>query len=297
MIYGNTKTQSQVLQTIKNVTNNKKWAFLIFGGPSQIGKTSFAIEIARDILWDYFLQDMLHIVDFGPKIQKKHILKIEYKETETSKILLKDYKYKDLGIREINERLSKSPVWQYKILIIENIDRLNVPSSNAFLKTCEEMNPNNIIIATTSNTKNLLETMISRAFLFRFESLTDDGMIDFIKNKLSDKIWNTDIQDILDIANGMPWLLFDILQKRDEEWFWLFDFISEFEKIEYGQKTQICHFFDKIHKKWFLDDFLNIIIYKKKHINNIQNFLNIRKNLNNSITDKNVFLNFAILYK
>lgn len=56
----------------------------------------------------------------------------------------------------------------YKVVLLENIERMTNAAANAFLKTFEEPLPNRLIIATTSNRDALLDTIVSRAFLIPF---------------------------------------------------------------------------------------------------------------------------------
>jgi DNA polymerase III gamma/tau subunit len=58
--------------------------------------------------------------------------------------------YQDYGIREVNSRLVKSPAGKWKAIVIEDIERMNDASANAFLKMLEEPLPGRLIIATTS---------------------------------------------------------------------------------------------------------------------------------------------------
>jgi len=47
---------------------------------------------------------------------------------------------------------------------------MSISAINAFLKTCEEPLPNRIILATTANKSQVLETIISRSITIPFDS-------------------------------------------------------------------------------------------------------------------------------
>jgi DNA polymerase III gamma/tau subunit len=47
---------------------------------------------------------------------------------------------------------------------------MSISAINAFLKTCEEPLPNRIILATTANKSQILETIISRSITISFDS-------------------------------------------------------------------------------------------------------------------------------
>ena len=80
-----------------------------------------------------------------------------------------DISYVDMGTRDIVKRCSLSPLGQYKVIFLENIERMTISAANAFLKTFEEPLPGRLIIATTSNKDGLLDTIISRAFIVNFQ--------------------------------------------------------------------------------------------------------------------------------
>jgi DNA polymerase III delta prime subunit len=127
-------------------------------------------------LGQYYPNDFLYIKDFSIQLKKQHNIKVEEDRKETYKILLNEHNYKDIGTREINLRLQQSPAGKNKILLIENIERMTISAINAFLKACEEPLPNRIIMATTANKSQILDTVISRA-------ITIDASHDNIKNK------------------------------------------------------------------------------------------------------------------
>ena len=54
---------------------------------------------------------------------------------------------------------------------------MNESAYNAFLKTCEELLPNKIIVATTSNKSKILTTIISRAIVIPFYEYSYDDML------------------------------------------------------------------------------------------------------------------------
>ena len=58
---------------------------------------------------------------------------------------------------------------------------MTIGAINAFLKNCEEPLPNRIIIATTSNRLQLLDTVLSRAILIPFAQLSNQEMNEFAK--------------------------------------------------------------------------------------------------------------------
>lgn len=77
------------------------------------------------------------------------------------------------AIRWVQNRLSLSKNEARKrVCIIEDADRMNVNTANAFLKTLEEPPQDTVIILTTSKPNSLLPTIISRCQRVAFNNLT-----------------------------------------------------------------------------------------------------------------------------
>ncbi len=78
------------------------------------------------------------------------------------------------AIRWVQNRLSLSKNEASKrICIIEDADRMNINTANAFLKTLEEPPPDTVIILTTSKPNSLLPTILSRCQRVAFNNLTN----------------------------------------------------------------------------------------------------------------------------
>ena len=274
------KLLEQYLNT--SVSDWEKIKFFILSGPSGVGKSETVVEMSKKILWDYFYNDFLHIKDFSKKLWKEHELKVEYNsDNATSKELLDTYKYTDLWTREINQRLWLSPAWTKRILLIENIERMNRAAMNAFLKTCEEPLANRIILATTSNKSRLLDTIISRAiiipfFEYSYEELEnycdekwyfswDKGLKSFVCMMSMWKIWNVD-------------LFHEKISENEELKDQFKNIISILEKENLWVKYQSLL---SISNNWFIEPVLDwLISYYIFHeqFDKAQNWLNIRKN-------------------
>lgn len=168
-----TKTRQNSADILKkyidaSLADNKSISFFILNGLQGIGKSKVAQDLSKELLWQYFANDFLHIKDFSTQLKKTHSIKVQKKEDETYKTLFKEYNYQDLGTREINSWLLQSPAGSAKIILIENIERMTIGAINAFLKTCEEPLQNRIIIATTANKSQIIDTIISRAIIIPF---------------------------------------------------------------------------------------------------------------------------------
>ncbi len=102
------------------------------------------------------------------------------------------------AIRWVQNRLSLSKNEAKKrICIIEDADRMNVNTANAFLKTLEEPPPDTVIILTSSKQNSLLPTILSRCQRVAFNNLSnstverilrEDFDLDIVKAKTYAKI-------------------------------------------------------------------------------------------------------------
>ncbi len=146
----------------KAIAQSDSFPFVLLVGPGQIGKSTAALTYVRHCLGDYVRQDFLHIQDQTTVFGKKHSIKVENNEVIT---ISKEENYQDRGAREIIDRLNLSPVWNRKIVLLENIERMTIAATNALLKSLEEPLPQRQIIATVSNKDLLLETILSRALV------------------------------------------------------------------------------------------------------------------------------------
>ncbi len=85
----------------------------------------------------------------------------------------------------------------FKIAIIEDIDRLSSQAANALLKTLEEPPERAVIIITAQDVNSVLSTIRSRSQIIRLNYLSDNQIRDYIKTKIS-----SDIDEIVLLANG-----------------------------------------------------------------------------------------------
>ena len=233
--------------------------FLIISGPQHIGKSSIIKELLKEKMGNYFVTDLLQIQDFSEQLEKKHNLKLKTVLTsETFKTLIKEQNYQDIGIRDINNRLQQSAIGKYKIVFLENIERMLPEAANAFLKTCEEPLPKRLIIATTSNSTQLLETILSRALTIKFNEVADSKLLPWMNDK---KIFseNDELKQlIINMAMGKPGIvqrMHDMIQKEP-------DLEKTFINLIHNLSTNTKRFFShdalkKLYKYGILEAFID----------------------------------------
>lgn len=70
-----------------------------------------------------------------------------------------------------------------KVFLISGCDQMNPQSSNSLLKILEEPPKDSILLLTTSRINSLLPTIIGRCQKIRFDNLTKEEILSYIKNK------------------------------------------------------------------------------------------------------------------
>lgn len=154
------------------------------------------------VYWEKNIWKTDFMLDFLSKKNDYEILKILWKTSikidENENI---DWEQK-LGTSQIQNFFQTTSFKKWKIIFIENIERLSDSAAQAFLKTLEEPGENNFILATSSTILSLPATIASRASILSFQndfssenfltqnSIFDTFLIDFTgrRKKIAEKL-------------------------------------------------------------------------------------------------------------
>ena len=155
----------------ENLAKNSVSHTTLLVGPRKIGKFSILKRMAQ------FLQsadEESYDCKTCRQIQEDaHIDTIVYKR-DGNELGIKDF-------RRLKEVLHLSPQAKYKIVIIQDIERLSIPLLNAMLKILEEPPKNALFFLTCSDSEQVPETIVSRARTFVTGTATDDEIRDFLE--------------------------------------------------------------------------------------------------------------------
>jgi len=148
-------------------------AFL-FVGSSDVGKFETAINFAK-----FLNSDESGAIDKGIHPDVYIIEKLEgKKEIVDSQIIDKDKK------EGVIYKINNNPIsGKFNIIIIKDAELMNKTVSNTILKSLEEPKNNTIFILTTTNKKNILETIISRCLVIDFSLLNKEEAYELIEDK------------------------------------------------------------------------------------------------------------------
>lgn len=203
-------------------------------------------------------------------------------------------------IRQIIGNISVKPYENvYRIIIVENGDKLTSESQDAFLKTLEEPEGNNIFILLTENYNNLLPTIISRCQVFNFLRV---NIVD-MKSVLSRQGLGTpeEIEFAIAKSDGIIGRAIEILNNKDfrqnpKEYGELLEIVLEGSREEIFRLSEIL-----VQNKddgakllgFLLSYFRDILIIKdlggKEHIINHDISLNIMERCSEKLEEENLF--------
>jgi DNA polymerase-3 subunit delta' len=143
----------------------------LFMGPVGVGKYTTALEMARAIILssdpqgEAYWREGVH-PDFKliERIDKKNMIGIEQVTRELEPWLaLKPYRARR------------------RVVIIKDAQLLSLPAANALLKTLEEP-PEYAVIILVADENNLIETIISRCQLIKFNSLNESDLAAYLSD-------------------------------------------------------------------------------------------------------------------
>ena len=269
--------------SLKNNLHNK----LLLSGNKGIGKSTFAFHLinyffSHDEEGSYNLED--NLIDINNKSYK-----LVSNNTHPNLLLIDSADKKFIEISKIRDTLNFSSKTSFsnkkKIVLINNVEKMNINASNALLKILEEPSTNLFFILIHSSHKKLISTINSRCIKFNF----------FITESEKEKIINNIIDN--DFYAGL-WSDFKIRYLSPKFYIDLCDFINK-EKIELND-LDINFLLNYIFNKWnyLKDDFtienlqilIEIYFYNKiLSRNNFENDYKSFKQTMNKINNMNKF--------
>jgi len=251
MIYWNHVAKNILWKIEEKIKNwDLQSGFFLVAGPKNIWKKSLIKELINRI-W-VLPTDVLFVEDEWKIDGKIHTIKVDSDDD------------KQPWARQIAEFLSTTWFWNFKIVFIENIERMTVSSANALLKIFEEPPKWVFIFATTSNKNKILDTILSRAILINMFPLNKEDFDEF----LAQNMISLD-EHKKNILYAVSWWRIGLANKLLEENSELLDKIEEFITLE-EKNSDINSRFTLL--KDFIQDgsinlFLDWLIFYYSHTN------------------------------
>jgi DNA polymerase-3 subunit delta' len=195
--FGN-QNVAEVLEDM--ITRGRVTQTLLFSGPEGVGKATLARRFAAILLHD------AHKIEHDDLSLESNLTLIADREKWTSDKRNEDPLFfashpdfvtfpPDGPLRQITiqqmrflkDRATLKPLkGNWRVFLIDQIDRANEQAANSLLKTLEEPPPHLILILTARNPYDLLPTIRSRSVPFRLSRLSDPEMREYITFKALD---------------------------------------------------------------------------------------------------------------
>lgn len=267
-------------KALKN--DNLSHAYL-FLGPKHIGKRTLAKKLISNILC-YHEEPTKKNIPCGICIHCQELNKKTHpdvywikKETDKKNITVEQ-------IRNLEDKLKTYSILKnYKIIVIENIENLNLASANSLLKTLEEPTKKTTFILTASTLNNLPKTIASRTQVIKFKPVPTQEIVGSL-TKLEPN--NSNIKNFATISFGKPGLAILFLENKifwDNYAFQLNNFVALTqsklsERIKFAEKLTASekNIIQKNKKIISLINFWQIIL---------RDWLLIQSNLNSRIVN------------
>ncbi len=181
-ILGNESVKKQLLQAFeKNSLPNT----LLFYGPKGLGKSLFAIALAKMVLGktDHRIESGNH-----PDLYQF------FTEGKTRM-------HSIISMRSLTQQVFSSPFEaKEKIFIVHDAERMLPSASNALLKTLEEPLLDTHIILLSSSPDELLPTILSRCVKIAFSPIQEEEIYGFLINK--EKFASSKAKELAKLAEG-----------------------------------------------------------------------------------------------
>ncbi len=271
-IFGHGKQLFELESDLK--LGNLPHAYL-FSGPSQIGKFSIAKMFAQILQCE---EKLCGTCNNCIQMSKGYQLDTIILEDDLESIKIEQ-------VREIVTRVSTTAQSKYKILLIQNVERLTLESANALLKTLEDPPPNVIFLLTTSHLEDLLQTIISRVRLYKFQTLSETEIKNLLQKTLTEGgidlsvgMTPADIGKIAALSFGKPGKALNFMKNKElfEAAQNMYDELKVFLKKP-DLVAQFQYVTDIAKEEHQIKDFLNIFLtsLREKMFDDVKDSANI----------------------
>ncbi len=256
-IIGNEKVKELLNKSIEQ--NNILHSYL-FLGTEGIGKSLFAHEFAKMILCNGDEKEK-------PCNKCKSCIEFENgNNPDFMQIENEETAIKIEQIRYMNKKISEKPITSTrKVYIINNSDTMTKDAQNSLLKTLEEPPQYATIILIASNENKLLNTIRSRAIKVNFEQISEQEILKYIKQNITEDI----NENMISFCNGSLGKVLRIIEDK-QSYLELEDLIN---KISTNDLVYILNNSEILYKsKEIINDlldYINILLLKTQKIENI----------------------------
>ncbi|MBQ7761117.1 MAG: hypothetical protein IJ400_03570 [Clostridia bacterium] len=121
-------------------------------------------------------------------------------------------------VRKIKENLYDSATeCEYKIYILNDVQKMNVKAQNALLISLEEPPPHVLFFLLTTDSSYLLETIRSRAQILRTKPLDNDTIYSYVKKNCKISVGDDALKEIIVASGGSLGYVIDMLDEKKSQ--------------------------------------------------------------------------------
>jgi DNA polymerase-3 subunit delta' len=179
---------------------------MLFWGPAGVGKSFSALEFVKSLMGR----------DCDPALTAQKIDHGNHPDLRIVAPLEKSRMIKLQQIEEVAEIAYLRPYEaQWRVVIVQDADRMNVTAQNHFLKTLEEPPGKTLFILLSAFPRLMLPTIRSRCLSVRFRRLMPQTVVEFLQR---DRDLPTDIAEaVAALAQGQMSRAFDLVDTEKRE--------------------------------------------------------------------------------
>jgi DNA polymerase III subunit delta' len=112
-------------------------------------------------------------------------------------------------VRDLIHKTNLTSQGRYRIVLMENIERMPIEAQNSFLKTLEEPAGKTVFIMTSVQVSQVLSTIKSRVRRYFLFNVEDSVLRNFLKQQFGE---TPDFEEIMQIAQGRPGLAINLIK-------------------------------------------------------------------------------------
>lgn len=178
--------QDHVIHTLRQAMQQKKVVHgYLFAGPDGLGKRTTAEALASALLCEQAPFQGCGVCASCQKLEHGNHPDFHRLRSEDTQIGIDE-------VRQLQQVLSYQPYMsQFKVALIEEIEKLTVQAANALLKFLEEPIGDTVIILTTNNLSSVLPTIISRCQVYRFHPVSTEVLARVLQERgvIEEEAW------------------------------------------------------------------------------------------------------------